>query len=155
MTPKQDRFAREYMVDHNATQAAIRAGYAEKTAPQAASRLLAKVEVRQLVDKLTEEMNGDLGVSARDAMAMALELWERSIVLEPKIWKGEPVTWTTSEGGVETVYEIRSPAGASKSLELIFKKAGLDVSRTTVEHSGDVVYTLKLDRVLGEDDEDA
>ena len=48
--------------------------------------------------------------------------------------------------------EIRSPAGAAKALELIFRKAGLDVARTTVEHSGDVVYTLKLDRVLGEDD---
>ena len=40
MTPKQDRFAREYMVDHNATQAAIRAGYAEKTARVKGSQLL-------------------------------------------------------------------------------------------------------------------
>ena len=153
MTPKQDRFAREYMVDHNATQAAIRAGYAVKTASVKGSQLLAKVEVKQLVAKLTGELNDDLGVTAAGAMAMALELWERSIVLEPKIWKGEPVTWTTAEGEVATVSEIRSPAGAAKALELIFRKAGLDVARTTVEHSGDVVYTLKLDRVLGEDED--
>ena len=151
MTPKQSRFAREYMVDHNGTQAAIRAGYAEKTAAVKASQLLKKVEVRQLVDKLTEELNGELHISAAEAMTMAMDLWTKAIELQPKIWKGKPVTWVTADDEVRTVTEIRSPAGAAKALELIFRKAGLDVARTTVEHSGDVVYTLKLDRVLGED----
>ncbi len=153
MTPKQDRFAREYMVDHNATKAAIRAGYAVKTANVKGSQLLAKVEVKQLVAKLTGELNDDLGVTAREAMTMAMHLWKVSIEEQPKIWKGKPVTWITEYNEVKTVSEIRSPAGASKALELIFRKAGLDVARTTVEHSGDVVYTLKLDRVLGEDED--
>lgn len=45
LTPKQARFVEEYLVDLNATQAAIRAGYSSKTAEQQASRLLVNVKV--------------------------------------------------------------------------------------------------------------
>lgn len=41
----QQRFVEEYLVDQNATQAAIRAGYSAKTAKEQASRLLTKVNV--------------------------------------------------------------------------------------------------------------
>ena len=42
LTPKQERFVAEYLVDLNATQAAIRAGYSEKTAQMIGSENLAK-----------------------------------------------------------------------------------------------------------------
>ena len=45
MNPKQRKFVREYLIDHNATQAAIRAGYSEKTAGAHSSRLLKDVNV--------------------------------------------------------------------------------------------------------------
>lgn len=45
LTAKQERFVAEYLIDLNATQAAIRAGYSEKTADQQGSRLLANVKV--------------------------------------------------------------------------------------------------------------
>ncbi len=45
MTPKQERFVQEYLIDANATQAAIRSGYSEKTAYSAGQRLLKHVEV--------------------------------------------------------------------------------------------------------------
>jgi len=44
-TAKQDRFIEEFLVDLNATQAAIRAGYSPKTAHAQASRLLKNVNV--------------------------------------------------------------------------------------------------------------
>ncbi len=47
LSAKQKRFAHEYSVDHNGSQAAIRAGYAEKSARYSGSRLLANVAVRQ------------------------------------------------------------------------------------------------------------
>ena len=43
LTPKQHRFVIEYLVDLNATQAALRAGYSARTAPQQGSRLLKNV----------------------------------------------------------------------------------------------------------------
>lgn len=49
LAPKIDRFVEEYLVDLNGTQAAIRAGYSEKTAAQQASRLLRNVKVQQAV----------------------------------------------------------------------------------------------------------
>lgn len=45
LTDKQQRFVAEYLVDRNATQAAMRAGYSEKTAQQQGSRLLLNVMV--------------------------------------------------------------------------------------------------------------
>ena len=156
LNPKQRRFAHEYSVDHNAAQAATRAGYSPKTAKEAGSRLMAKVAVRQLVAKLDAETNAELGVTAAGALAMAMELWEMSIEQQPKVWKGKPITYLSEldDGSTvtKTVTELRSPSGAAKALELIFRKAGLDVARTTVEHSGDVVYTLKLDRDLSAGD---
>lgn len=47
LTPKQERFVQEYLVDLNATQAAIRAGYSEDTAKQQGSRLLTNVDVAE------------------------------------------------------------------------------------------------------------
>jgi len=49
MTPKQEAFVREYLLDSNATQAAIRAGYSARTAEQQGSRLLGNVEVAAAV----------------------------------------------------------------------------------------------------------
>lgn len=49
LSPKQAAFVAEYLIDLNATQAAIRAGYSAKTANEQASRLLANVSVSQAV----------------------------------------------------------------------------------------------------------
>jgi phage terminase small subunit len=59
LTDKQKAFAHEYMVDKNATKAAIRAGYSKKTASSQGERLLRNAEVRAAVDaglqRLAEE----------------------------------------------------------------------------------------------------
>lgn len=49
LTPKQRRFVAEYLVDLNATQAAIRAGYSKRTANRIASHLLSKVDIQTAV----------------------------------------------------------------------------------------------------------
>lgn len=54
LTPKQARFIEEYLVDLNATQAAIRAGYSEKTAYSQGERLLRNVEVAQGIEAAQE-----------------------------------------------------------------------------------------------------
>ena len=51
LTDRQARFVEEYLVDLNATQAAIRAGYSERTAQEQGSRLLSNVIVSQAVAK--------------------------------------------------------------------------------------------------------
>lgn len=49
LTPKQARFVQEYLIDLNATQAAIRAGYSAKTAEQQGPRLLGNVGVAEAI----------------------------------------------------------------------------------------------------------
>lgn len=49
MTPKQEQFVLEYLIDMNATQAAIRAGYSEKTASDIGRQLLRKTPVAEAV----------------------------------------------------------------------------------------------------------
>lgn len=50
LSAKQWSFVREYLVDKNGTQAAIRSGYSPRTAQEQASRLLSNVMVRAAVD---------------------------------------------------------------------------------------------------------
>lgn len=57
LTPKQQRFVEEYLVDLNATQAAIRAGYSPKTANEQASRLLANVNVKAAVAEAQKRLS--------------------------------------------------------------------------------------------------
>jgi phage terminase small subunit len=60
LSARQTIFVTEYLKDRNGTQAAIRAGYSERTAGEQASRLLANVKVKQIVNKKQENINKDL-----------------------------------------------------------------------------------------------
>ena len=51
LTSKQQRFCDEYLVDLNATQAAIRAGYSKKTAKQIAQQNLTKLDIQEYIKK--------------------------------------------------------------------------------------------------------
>ena len=55
LTPKQQRFVEEYLVDLNATQAAIRAGYSAKTVNQQGPRLLVNVGVQAAIQAAQQE----------------------------------------------------------------------------------------------------
>ena len=63
MTDKQARFCEEYMVDLNATQAAIRAGYSPASAKTVGPRLLENVGVQKLIAQLQAEQSRRTGVS--------------------------------------------------------------------------------------------
>ncbi|MEA5084367.1 MAG: terminase small subunit [Lachnospiraceae bacterium] len=64
MTEKQKRFSDEYLIDLNATQAAIRAGYSSKTAYSIGNELLNKPEIRTRVDTAMAERSKRTGVNA-------------------------------------------------------------------------------------------
>jgi phage terminase small subunit len=60
LSVKQKRFCDEYLVDLNATQAAIRAGYSEKTAYSQGQRLLKHVEAKEYIDQRMAEKQAEL-----------------------------------------------------------------------------------------------
>lgn len=68
MTDKQKRFCDEYLIDCNATQAAIRAGYSQKTANEQGNRLLANVSVKAYIDERLEQLHTKKTADAQEVM---------------------------------------------------------------------------------------
>lgn len=64
LTPKQARFVEEYLIDLNATQAAIRAGYSPRTAEWIGPQLLGKTHVRERIETAQRERSARTGVTA-------------------------------------------------------------------------------------------
>lgn len=54
LTPKQERFVQEYLIDLNATQAAIRAGYSARNADKIGPALVGKIRVRAAISAMQE-----------------------------------------------------------------------------------------------------
>ncbi|MCE9565832.1 MAG: terminase small subunit [Planctomycetes bacterium] len=68
LTPKQQKFVEEYLIDLNATQAAVRAGYSEKTANEQGSRLLANVSVSQALHRAMQERSKRTEITQDDVL---------------------------------------------------------------------------------------
>ena len=82
LTDKQQRFVAEYLVDQNATQAAIRAGYSKKTAGQVGFENLKKPEIAEAIAKRQAKVAKKVEVTVE---SLAAELEEaRAIALEEK-----------------------------------------------------------------------
>lgn len=63
LTPKQQRFVEEYLIDLNATQSAIRAGYSEKTAQEIGSENLSKPMVAKAIAEAQEKLSNKAQVT--------------------------------------------------------------------------------------------
>lgn len=63
LTPKQQRFVEEYPIDLNATQAAIRAGYSEKTAKEIGSENLTKPNIAKAIAEAQEKLSNKAQVT--------------------------------------------------------------------------------------------
>lgn len=55
LSPKEKKFCQEYIVDLNGAQAAIRAGYSERSAKEQAARMLTKANIKKFVKELKDE----------------------------------------------------------------------------------------------------
>lgn len=63
LNSKQKRFCKEYVIDNNATQAAIRAGYSKKTANEQGARLLVNVSIKEEIKKLQKKTSDKLDIT--------------------------------------------------------------------------------------------
>ena len=106
MNDKRRAFVREYLIDLNATQAAKRAGYSNRTAYSQGQRLLKDAEIQQAVQTAKEERAHDARLSAQ-------------MVLE----------------GLRGIAEGQGPENARvRAYELLGKHIGMFTER--IEHSG-------------------
>ena len=77
LTEKQKRFCQEYVIDLNATQAAIRAGYSEDTADVQGSRLLGNVKVSEYISELQENKADELNITFNDMLRIELSIAQK------------------------------------------------------------------------------
>lgn len=134
MTAKQARFVQEYLVDLNATQAAIRAGYSEKTAYSIGWENLRKPEIQAAITERRDEIAKNTGLTVENVIARLDEVARRCMQAEPVTDRqGRPVYTETPEGGDAVAYTFNA-TGANRSLELIGKHLGAFIERH--EHTG-------------------
>ncbi len=128
LTPKQTRFVAEYLVDLNATQAAIRTGYSEKTADQQGPRLLGNAGVATAIAR------GQAKALARLDMDR-----NRILGLVAEIALGDLSTFYTSSGQLKELSELGPGQGRLiAGLETLVKNAEAGDGHT------DTVLKLKL-----------
>jgi phage terminase small subunit len=65
LTAKQKKFCKEYMVDCNAKQAAIRAGYSRRTAKSIGQENLTKPDLAEFIQVLRDKQSEDTGITAK------------------------------------------------------------------------------------------
>lgn len=111
LTPKQERFVREYLIDLNGTQAAIRSGYSQQTANEQGSRLLAKGHVQARLKELGGTIAEKLGIDAAYVLGGFKKVAERSLQAEAVL---------DDEGNPIGEYNFNAP-GANKALEMLGK----------------------------------
>ena len=80
LTDKQEMFCREYLIDLNATQAAIRAGYSEKTANRIAAQLLSKVDIQNSIAQLKAQRNEQVNIDAAYVLRRLVEIDQMDVL---------------------------------------------------------------------------
>lgn len=131
LPPRQEEFIRQYVIDKNGTQAAIRAGYSEKTANEQASRLLANVNIRQRVDELLAQVNENAVKKAELNKDWIIEqLIDNALIAKA----AEPVL--DAEGNPIGEYKANISA-SNKALELLGKEIGMFIDKSERGKPGD------------------
>jgi phage terminase small subunit len=74
LTAKQRTFIEEYLIDLNATQAAIRAGYSKKTAQQVGSQNLSKLVIQTAIQKAMNQRSKSTGITAAKVLDAIAEI---------------------------------------------------------------------------------
>ncbi len=144
LTPKQECFVAEYLIDLNATQAAIRAGYSEKTAYSIGQENLKKPEVAEAVIAAQAERSERTEITQDYVLTSIMETMERCKQAKPVTYQnGDPVLIETPNGDIAPAYKFDAGA-VLKGAELLGRHLAMFTDKQTVtHHDGD-----RLDAVL-------
>lgn len=142
MNDKQIRFADEFIKLGNATQAALNAGYSEKTSYSQGQRLLKNVEVKEYINKQMQELHKSNIMQAEEALSILSDIArgkrdEEVLILNPTTGKVERHTKKADNATViKAITEIlkRYPtARQSEKLELEIEKLKSQLTDTQIE----------------------
>jgi phage terminase small subunit len=165
LTDKQSLFCQEYLVDLNATQAAIRAGYSKKTAKTIAGQNLSKLIIQEKITELKNKRSEKTEVDAAYVIKRLTQIDEMDILDiltdsgDMKPIKDWPLCWRRTISGIdistmfnpdtdtETILKKIKWPDKLKNIELLGKHVDVSAFKEQIEHSG----TIKLDDITDED----
>lgn len=153
LTAKQEAFCLEYLKDLNATQAAIRAGYKEKTARQSGSENLSKPDIADKIAELMEERSNKAKIDAEWVLTNAKKVFDRCMQFEQVMNRdGSPVYVSTEDGDLVPAFKFE-PSGANKALEIIGKHVDVNAFTKQPEEDQDAAslnITFGVNEPVGE-----
>lgn len=156
LTEKQKRFCDEYLVDLNATQAAIRAGYSKKTAKQIAQQNLTKLDIQEYIKKRMAEKEDAL-IAKQDEVLRTLTRVLRRQEMDTVVVTCKERRSGYDENGKKVIVEKEAPRvvqiptrvnDLNKAAELLGRRYGLYTEK--IETDVDMELNINID--YGEDD---
>ncbi len=141
MNEKRKKFCDEYLIDLNATQAAIRAGYSERTANRIASQLLSKLDIQNYISEAQQKLQEKTGITQ-----------ERVLSEFEKIAFANIKEAYTVDGGLKNIKDLPDQiAGAIVGIETYDEKVEEMVIGTTkkVKFADKIAALNSLARHLG------
>lgn len=144
LTLKQKVFCNEYLIDLNATQAAIRAGYSKKYANTNANKLLQNTTIKTYIDEQLKKIEDICIADAAEVMKYLTSVMRGEIDEEVIVVEGEGE-------GCSSAKKVMKQVGAkerNKAAELLGKRYRLFVDRVENETNVTVNSTAKLDSIL-------
>lgn len=139
LNEKQLMFCKEFLIDLNATQAAIRAGYSKKTAKEIGCENLTKPNIAAEIQKLMDSRSQRVEIDADYVLGGIKELTERCIQAEP----------VRDENGTPTGEWKFEVAGGFKGYELLGKHLKLFTDKVEVSGGIQIVELDEDDMKLG------
>ena len=124
MNDRQKRFCREYIIDLNGKEAAIRAGYSEHTAKVIACQNLTKLYLKEEIARLLTKRDNKLELTAESILESIIEIRDRCI----------------KEGNSKF-----DASNALKANELLGRHMKMFTDKHEVAHSGDMAVTIVND----------
>ncbi len=153
LNDRQLRFAAEYVIDGNATQAAIRSGYSAKSANQAGATLRANAKVNAEIARIQARLANKLDVSAERVLAELAKI-AFSDVRKVATWEARGVALIESDkisddaaAAIESVGNTEAGVkltmhSKTRALELLGKHLGLYVDRVKIENPDDIARAI-------------
>jgi phage terminase small subunit len=130
---KQRKFCDEYLIDLNATQAAIRAGYSEKTARQVGQRLLTYVDISAYINEQLERIHNERTADAQEVIEYLTSVMRGEHTEQALQLVGD---------GVQEICDIEvSAKDRLKAAELIGKRYGIFTDKTDLTVAQPIVVS--------------
>lgn len=150
LTRRQELFVEEYLIDLNATQAAIRAGYSQKTARSQGQRMLTKVDIQQAISERMEEKKSDI-IMKQDEILERLTSQARreekdyQVMLSEHLVKNDKGSVIGVEKKPEVVEVPTQNKDAIKALETLGKYYTMWTDKTVTESTERIQIVNDLD----------